>query len=542
MKSQLLEFYRRESDRPLKPVLMAMALSGVGTGMVVALANLGAESAQFTPMRSALLVLYVAAMALYLGGLRRALRGGYAASEQALQRVKARLSCRLLQADLGYVERHADSGRFTPLRQDTRLIAEAMTHVLFGLKSLALFAVSSLFMAWKSPATFGLVTLVFAATLPKLIRNYHRATGQTRASTEREGEFFGLFGHLVHGFKEVKLNRARSEAIQADLVAKARQAYAPRHQVNHRSVDDLQFSSGIFYVLLLVLVFVLPEFWPTHRDTIEQALSTVLFQMGPLTMFATTLPMLARAEAAVAELYALEAEIEAACHGRAAQEALPASAEPRVFERIGLHGASFHYTDAAGEVTFVSGPHELEIRRGELVFIVGGNGAGKSTLLKLLTGLYAPLQGEVRLDGQRVEACTRDAYRELFSIVFTDFHLFERLHGLEEVDAAEVQRWLQVMGLERKTRYADGRFTHTALSTEQRKRLAFIVAVLRNKPICILDEVASDQDPEFRRRFYRELLPELRARGTTVIVVSHDDAFFDCADRLIRLQDGRIVA
>jgi putative ATP-binding cassette transporter len=202
----------------------------------------------------------------------------------------------------------------------------------------------------------------------------------------------------------------------------------------------------------------------------------------------------------------------------------------------------YHYTDAAGEVTFRSGPHELEIRRGELLFIVGGNGSGKSTLLKLLTGLYTPLQGELRLDGRTVDASLREAWRELFSIVFTDFHLFDRLYGLDGVDPAEVQRWLQTMGLERKTRFEGGRFTQTALSTGQRKRLAFIVAVLRNKPVCILDEVAADQDPEFRRRFYRDLLPELRVRGTTVIVVSHDDAYFDCADRLIRLQDGRIVA
>jgi putative ATP-binding cassette transporter len=152
------------------------------------------------------------------------------------------------------------------------------------------------------------------------------------------------------------------------------------------------------------------------------------------------------------------------------------------------------------------------------------------------------MEGELRRDGQIVDAAARDDWRELFSIVFTDFHLFERLHGLDDVDPAEVRRWLQVMGLERKTGFENGRFTQTALSTGQRKRLAFIVAVLRNKPVCVLDEVAADQDPEFRRRFYRELLPELRTRGTTVIVVSHDDAYFDCADRIVRLQDGRIVA
>ena len=548
MKGHLLTFYRRESGLPLLPLLVAVALSGTGQGMLMAVANLGADASESTLKRTALLVFYVVAMVLYLGGLRRALRGGFIASEQALERVRVRVSTRLLQADLAYVERHAGTGHFTPLQQDTRLIADAMTQALYSLQSLALFAVSSLYMAWKNPTTFGLVSLVFVIVLPKLMRNYRRTTEETGLSAAREGAFFSLFGDLVQGFKEVKLNRARGEAIQAGLSTRARQAHAPRHQVNQRTVDDLQFSNGIFYVLLAVVVFMLPDLWPSEHGSVPQTLATVLFLMGPLTSFATTLPMLARAEAAVAGLYTLEAEIEAASHGRpieddtAPRAPTQASGRPPTFERLRLHGASFHYTDAAGEVTFRSGPHELEIRRGELLFIVGGNGSGKSTLLKLLTGLYAPLEGELQRDGQVVDAAARDDWRELFSIVFTDFHLFERLHGLDHVDPAEVQRWLEVMGLERKTRFEDGRFTQTALSTGQRKRLAFIVAVLRDKPVCVLDEVAADQDPEFRRRFYRELLPALRARGTTVLVVSHDDAYFDCADRLIRLQDGRIVA
>lgn len=548
MNSRLLIFLRREADLPLPPMLVAMALSGLCQGLLIALANTGAASAGdgFTASRIALMALYLLGLAGWVLGQRRGLKDCFTASEQALERVKSRLAIRLLQADLIYVERESARGRFTPISQDTRLVADAVMQGLYCLQSLALFAASGLYMVWKDPATFGLVALVFALAVPQLMRNYQRATAETRLSVARETSFFALFGELVQGFKEVKLNRARSEAIQAELQSRAREAHAPRHDINRRTVDDLQFSSGIFYVLLAALVFVQPAIWPSRSDSIEQGLSIVLSLMGPLTAFATTLPMLARAEAAVGTLHALEVEIDQASRGRPAERdesGSPGMPPSQVaFERLGLHGTGFHYTDAAGEVTFRSGPHDLEIRRGELVFIVGGNGSGKSTLLKLLTGLYAPMEGELRRDGRVVDAAARDDWRELFSIVFTDFHLFERLHGLDDIDPAEVQRWLQRMDLERKTRFENGRFTQTALSTGQRKRLAFIVAVLRNKPVCVLDEVAADQDPDFRRRFYRELLPELRARGTTVIVVSHDDAYFDCADRIVRLQDGRIVA
>jgi putative ATP-binding cassette transporter len=540
VKLHLLEFFRHESDQRLKPMLVAMLLSGIGNGALMAIANLGAASAEFTAARGLLLALYIAALTLYIAGLRRALASGFAASEQALERVRTRLTTRLLNADLAYVERHAESGRFTPLTQDTRLIANAMTQALYCLQMLGLFAVSGVYMAWKDPATFGMVALVFAGVLPLLIRNYRQATQNTLLSADSESAFITLFAELVSGFKEVKLNRARSEAIQKDLSAKARRAHAPRHKVNQSTIDGLQFSSGIFYLLIAVLVFVLPEIWSSYGDTVEQTLSTVLFLMGPLMGLASTLPMLARAEATVVGLYALEDEINA-------HSLIPTTLEPNVstaratFEHLNLQAVSFQYTDPSGEVTFQCGPLDLQIDYGDLVFIIGGNGSGKSTLLKLLTGLYEPLEGELLLDGRKVDAALREQWRELFAIVFTDFHLFDRLYGMEHVDPAEVQRWLQVMGLEHKTRYQDGRFTQTSLSTGQRKRLAFIVAVLRNKPICVFDEVAADQDPEFRRRFYRELLPGLRARGTTVIVVSHDDAYFDCADRLIRLRDGRIA-
>ena len=540
MKLHLLEFLRHESDQRLQPMLVAMLMSGVGNGALIALANLGATSAEFTAVRGLLLALYIAALTLYIAGLRRALASGFVASEQALERVRTRLTTGLLQADLAYVERHAETGRFTPLTQDTRLIADAMTQALYCLQMLGLFAVSGIYMAWKDPATFGLVALVFIGVLPLLIRNYRQATQDTLLSAESESAFITLFGDLLSGFKEVKLNRARSEAIQKDLTAKARRAHMPRQKVNQSTVDGLQFSIGIFYLLIAVLVFVLPEIWPSHEDTVEQTLSTVLFLMGPLTMLATTLPMLARAEATVVGLYALEGEINA--HGSGATRSEPVvSHSPNAFDQLALQASTFYYCDPSGEVTFQCGPIDLQLNRGDLIFITGGNGSGKSTLLKMLTGLYEPLEGYLFLDGRRVDASLREQWCEMFAIVFTDFHLFDRLYGMEHVDPAEVQHWLQVMGLEHKTRFQDGRFTQTSLSTGQRKRLAFIVAVLRKKPICVFDEVAADQDPDFRRRFYRELLPELRLRGITIIVVSHDDAYFDCADRLIRLQDGRIV-
>jgi putative ATP-binding cassette transporter len=176
-----------------------------------------------------------------------------------------------------------------------------------------------------------------------------------------------------------------------------------------------------------------------------------------------------------------------------------------------------------------------------MVFIVGGNGAGKSTLLKLLTGLYHPEQGALLLDGRVLAAEDYPAYRSLFTSVFTDFHLFDRLYGLDDLDPATVNHWLRVLEMDHKTRYADGGFTNLDLSTGQKKRLAFIAAVLKNRPICVFDELAADQDPAFRQRFYEEILPGLKAQGRTLVCVSHDDRYFHVADRVLTMRDGRLA-
>jgi putative ATP-binding cassette transporter len=132
-------------------------------------------------------------------------------------------------------------------------------------------------------------------------------------------------------------------------------------------------------------------------------------------------------------------------------------------------------------------------------------------------------------------------YRNLFSAVFADFHLFDRLYGMPGIEPARAQELLQTMGLAGKTEYRDGRFTNLDLSTGQRKRLAFVIALLEDKPIYALDELAADQDSTFRRRYYEELLPALKARGKGVLVISHDERYFHLADRVLVMEDGRFV-
>jgi putative ATP-binding cassette transporter len=211
------------------------------------------------------------------------------------------------------------------------------------------------------------------------------------------------------------------------------------------------------------------------------------------------------------------------------------------FKEIQLDKATFSYPNQYGKPLFSIGPINLEIKKGEMVFIVGGNGSGKSTLLKLLTGLYYPTTGSLNLNCDQIEKTQYASYRELFAIIFTDFHLFDKLYGLSNIDDKQVKELLRLMQLEQKTKYRQGKFTQLDLSTGQKKRLAFVTAILENRSIYIFDELAADQDPQFRKYFYEVILPDLKQQGKTIIAVTHDDKYFHIADRILKMQSGQLI-
>jgi len=216
---------------------------------------------------------------------------------------------------------------------------------------------------------------------------------------------------------------------------------------------------------------------------------------------------------------------------------------PGSFEGLELDAVVFAYGENGDNAGFVLGPVDVSLRPGEVVFLVGGNGSGKSTFVKVLTGLYPPSMGALRLNGRIVDDKNRDWYRQHFAAVFSDFYLFDGLLGLggDDIDG-RAQRYLVRLGLEGKLRVEGGRFSTTALSQGQRKRLALLTAFLEDRPIYVFDEWAADQDVHYRDIFYREILPELKSRGKTVVVISHDDRYYHLGDRILKLEYGPLLS
>ncbi|PVX85588.1 cyclic peptide export ABC transporter [Paraburkholderia unamae] len=369
-----------------------------------------------------------------------------------------------------------------------------------------------------------------------------RALRHLRASREREDELLRQFRALFDGAKELKLHRARADAFVGGHLAphvEAVRAQRTRGYVLHALAAS--WGNLLLFGFVGLTIFVLARLFDADAHVMSGYALVFLYLIMPVEGLLAALPAISSARVAFERIGKLEAALPPE-QVRLADVDRPAPATQPAFSRIVLEGVEHRYAHENEDGFFTLGPIDLTFRTGELVFLVGGNGSGKTTLAKLLVGLYAPERGRLLVDGVAVDDATRAAYRQHFSVVFSDFHLFDSLLGLSAGRESAARALLVALQLDHKVRIEDGAFSTLALSQGQRKRLALLVAFLEDRPFYVFDEWAADQDPAFKDVFYRTLLPELKAKGKTVLVITHDDRYFDLADRLIKLDSGLIGA
>ena len=353
---------------------------------------------------------------------------------------------------------------------------------------------------------------------------------------------FKNFDSLIDGIKELKLHRRRRTSFVSDVVAKTAEVHQ-RHTIAGMTVFTFAASTGqvLFFIVLGLLIFGFKG-WVGMPNRVASGYALVLlYLMTPLEFIMNRLPDLTRSNIAMRKVRELGGELDE----HAVDLALVPTASddhPVAWSGVEVRGVTHVYKREGEDGEFVLGPISFGLKPGELVFLVGGNGSGKTTLAKLLTGLYHPQGGEILLDGVPVTERSSDEYRQLFSVVFTDFHLFDSLLGLERPRLdAEARSYLEQLKLTHAVRVEDGVLSTLKLSQGQRKRLALLTAYLEDRPIYLFDEWAADQDPTFKEIFYLQLLPALKLRGKTVVVISHDDRYYGCADRILKLDAGQLV-
>jgi putative ATP-binding cassette transporter len=446
---------------------------------------------------------------------------------------------RIARAPLREIERIGSARILTILTDDVSVLATAILAIPASTVNVALLAACCAYLAWISwlaCAVAVVVAAIGAAAYRVLMGRAYRAINEARK--ERDVMFAHLRA-LTEGIKELKGSRRRREAFFKEDLGSSVQKVRDYNIIatNQYNIADAssQFS---LHLLIGLLLFLLPLFGRLSLETLTAYVFTALYMMAPVWAIIGAIPAFNRGRAALERIDGLGASLALA--PESGLDAHPLASKAPAIE---FSGVEFRYEQNGDGDGFKLGPIDFRLEPGELVFVVGGNGSGKSTLVKVLTGLYAPDAGEIRLNGKPVLDGEREAYSECFSAVYSDFFLFERLLGIDpDYLAANAQSCLALLQLTRKVKLNGDRFSTVALSQGQRRRLALMTAFLENRPIYVLDEWAADQDPVYRHVFYRTLLPELKAAGKTVVVVTHDDRYFNLGDRIIKLDYGQIAS
>ncbi|HEY9730112.1 MAG TPA: cyclic peptide export ABC transporter [Chroococcales cyanobacterium] len=461
-------------------------------------------------------------------------------AQGTLFKLRMLLSRRILACPLRQLEEIGIHRLLTTLTEDIESLSEAFSAFPFLFIDMAVVFGCLVYLGVLSWVMFLLLVVLMVVGMSSYQQLAKRAKRFRKRARQERDELFHHLRAITEGTKELKLHAERASAfLSQDLYATA--AAVRDQETIGLNIFAVAASWGqlLFFVAIGLFVFALPKLGEfSDRSLLTSYIITIIYMLWPLENITRRLPTMNQASIALEKVESLGLMLATDTSERGGITDLNANPS---WQSLELVSVTHTYRGEQETESFILGPIDLTFHPGEIVFIVGGNGSGKSTLGKLITGLYTPQSGEIRLDGTPITDDNREWYRQHFSAVFSDFYLFGRLVGLTNNNLdTRAQQFLVQLQLNHKVEIKDGVLSTTALSQGQRKRIALLTAYLEDRPIYLFDEWAADQDPYFKRIFYTQILPELTKRGKTVLVISHDDRYFHAADRIVKLEYGRL--
>ncbi|MBP7063499.1 MAG: cyclic peptide export ABC transporter [Ferrovibrio sp.] len=533
----LISLFRAEGSLQPARIAVMSALAGLSSAGVLVVINAAADNVEHHRPTTFFFFLFLGVVAIYVVSKRFIMLTAIRETEQIVHSIRMRIMSKVIRSDLLAIDQVGRSNILAAAGKETQTISQASFFLTNAAESLTMLVFSVIYLAWLSISAF-LIGLGFTC-LAVLIhfRQLRSVNHELRDAIAQENICLDAMGDILSGFKEAKINSKRGDEIFDYFSQQSAAAANKKMTAQARMAGHFTLTQTMFYLLVATMVFVAPIFSESFSEVVVKTATAVLFMFGAISTLVGSIPILTQANAAAGAVRALEDTLD---------RASPPSRKQRqgvfgLFHELRFRDVTFSHHDQKTQPGFAVGPINLTLRAGEMVFVTGGNGSGKSTLMKLLVGLYRPLSGRIEVDGQAVTDEDVEAYRNLFATVFSDFHLFKRLFGLFDADQEKIDALLNLLEIQNKTAVADGEFSTLDLSGGQRKRIALLVALLENRQIIVLDEWAADQDPYFRRKFYEELLPELRRQGKTIICITHDDSYFHLADRQLKLEYGQLA-
>jgi putative ATP-binding cassette transporter len=530
----------RDTDLFTPHFVRLAVLSGLANAAVLAIVNMAVQTSSegvSSQLRS--LLLFGVTIAIYGYSQKRLMVDTCERVEELIGSLRRRLMEAVRNSELFQIERIGKAEIFGNLSRETQVLSQAMPNIIVSVQASILLIASMIYLFFLSKLAFILLATFTTVGAAFHLGRAKQASKHILEAARNDDTLIEGFSDVINGFREVKLNQIKSDQLGEMVTLVSRRSASSRILVHTLNAHDFVLSQLTFFALTGLMVFVVPTFAEVDTKTITMTTTATLFMLGPVGALVGSFPVFNNANAAARQICELEEKLLAGSTARKVIGPLDLFAD---FSEISLEAQSFSYLATDGEQPFSVGPNSLTIRRGDCIFITGGNGSGKTTFVNLLLTLIPSTNGKIIVDGVGVNDSNVTAYRNLFSAIFSDNHLFKTLYGTAPFDKNEAAELLEEMDILDKVQVVENRFTTTELSGGQRKRLAMVAARLERKPILVLDEWAADQDPAFRTKFYRQIIPTLRTQGYTIIAITHDERFFDVADARYHMEDGKLIS
>lgn len=523
---KFLSFFHREADFPLGPLALTLVVAAVSACGLVMLAVIA--SGQTARQAEGHFFLFLTLFGLWGFAEHYATTHLVAAWQTIAAKVRARLIDRIRQADYRFLEQHGEVALTEPVLRATRSLSDAALELTWLVQSALLALLSLAVLGWISSPSFILYCgfLLLASAL------YFGDEAARRTDALDEQDPRARLRDFFSGLIPYKHNRLLSEAWQGEFNEAVSRETSQSLSVGQRQGLYLVMTRAIFWGVLGIVVFALPMLGTQSSQQMIGAMVFNLLLLASLGVVVGLLPRLEQVHRALDQLDQWEQRLTEAREPESPIQAV------KPFQSIALRDIGFTYLDVQGNRLFSLRGLSLELKPGELVLIHGPNGSGKTTLLKVIAGLYPPQQGYVEWNGKGVKPADRPRYRQQFASVFHDFPILDWMLNLPDPAAEGMEDWFHQLHLPSPVPRVDQATSKVGLSTGEQRRLAFAVACFQDKPIVLFDELGADQDARFRHRFYRHLLPALKAQGKTILVATRDDQYLAVADQVIQLNLG----
>lgn len=535
LKPDLYTFLSNESPKELKRLIGLSIFSGLLNTSIIALINAGSKDVSNGESVTMMFFGFSALLMFFLFITRRSNKENILNTQDLIYRFKVRIMRDVYKSSLTKIDQIGRQHITEVLLRDTQLVSHTVVTVVSTFQSFTTLIFLIIYMATVSMTAFFIILLSTVLIIVFGVMEAFRSQYQMQSVAQQESEVNAYYSDFLNGYKEIKMNSRRSFDLTLDMINQSKSVKDRKSEFFVSSTNFFSYLQIVLYVVVGMMVFIIPLISEDFAKYVPTAATTTLFLAGTLGGLITSVPGLSEANISAKRLMDLTTELEA-------HDTKPSTTRQEDFtdvHSISLHDVTYQHATVNDKNKFQLGPISYQFDAGKVYFIRGSNGSGKTTLIRILTGLYQPSSGEVRVNGKQITEPSSLDYRDIFSVVFSDFYLFKKLYGIESPDPGEIDQLLERFQMQNKVSIQNNTFSDLQFSTGQRKRIALIVALLEKKQFIILDEWAADQDPAFRQEFYEQIIPQLRSMGKTVIAITHDDHYYDKADHVLYMFDGK---